>query len=131
MSKILIIDDDKHILDSTAMILEEAGYTVLKAEDGLRGLLTAKAERPDLIILDLAMPGMHGFEVCEKIKEDPELATIKVIIASGKNFPADKRMAEELGVDKYVVKPVDWDDFKRVVADMLEGVNSSPEPGTA
>jgi len=121
MKKILVIDDDIDLLDATAFVLEAAGYTVATAVDGRKGLEEAAAMIPDLIVLDLAMPGMHGFEVCEKLRKDEKFKDVKILIASGKSYPTDIKMATELGADHYMVKPLDYEKFTALIAEMLNG----------
>lgn len=78
--KILIIDDDKLIRASIGDLMRAKGFMVVVAEDGKKGLAVAEKEKPDVIILDVMMPGMDGFEVCEALKKDAGLASIPVII---------------------------------------------------
>ena len=111
--KILVVDDDPDILDAVTMILESQGYLVVTARDGIEGLATLKAERPDLMILDLMMPKMDGFAVCKEL-QDPRWSKFKdtpILILTSVREEASRRRYEletglELGVDDYLEKPM-------------------------
>ncbi len=114
--KILVIDDDPDILDALAMILESQGYQVFTARDGIEGLANLKAEKPDLMILDLLMPKMDGFAVCKEL-QDPRWSKSKdmpILILTSVREDASRRRYEletglELNVDDYVEKPISPD----------------------
>jgi len=114
--KILVVDDDPDILDALAMILESRGYQVCTARDGIEGLANLKAERPDLMILDLLMPKMDGFAVCKEL-QDPRWSKSKdmpILILTSVREDASRRRYEletglELNVDDYVEKPISPD----------------------
>ncbi len=114
--KILLVDDDPDILDALTMVLEAQGYQVVTARDGLEGLATLKAEKPDLLILDLLMPKMDGFAVCKEL-QDPRWSKLKgmpILILTSVREEASRRRYEletglELDVDDYVEKPVSPD----------------------
>jgi len=114
--KILLVDDDPDILDAISMILESQGYQVVTARDGVEGLANLKAEKPDLMILDLLMPNMDGFAVCKEL-QDPRWAKyrdIPILILTSVREEASRRRYEletglELDVDDYVEKPVSPD----------------------
>jgi len=114
--KILVIDDDPDILDALAMILESQGYQVFTARDGIEGLANLKAEKPDLMILDLLMPKMDGFAVCKEL-QDPRWSKFKempILILTSVREDASRRRYEletglELNVDDYVEKPISPD----------------------
>jgi DNA-binding response OmpR family regulator len=114
--KILVVDDDPDILDALAMILESQGYEVCTARDGIEGLANLKAERPDLMILDLLMPKMDGFAVCKEL-QDPRWSKSKdmpILILTSVREDASRRRYEletglELNVDDYVEKPISPD----------------------
>ncbi len=79
-AKILLVDDDPDFVEATRIVLESKPYQVITASDGDEGLAKAKEEKPDLILLDIMMPRMDGFKVCEKLKQDPELSIIPVVM---------------------------------------------------
>ena len=113
-AKILVVDDDPDMRDTLQMILESGGYTVVMAEDGQRCLAKLKEEQPDLLILDLLMPRMDGFEVCKALK-DPryaKYANVPIIILSSVQEGVSQRRYEletgvQLDVDDYVEKPIE------------------------
>jgi len=114
--KILLVDDDPDILDALTMILEAKGYQVVTAQDGIEGLANLKAEKPDLLILDLLMPKMDGFAVCKEL-QDPRWSKFKdmpILILTSVREEASRRRYEletglELDVDDYVEKPISPD----------------------
>ena len=112
-AKILLVDDDPDILEALTIILEAQGYGVVTAKDGIEGLANLKAEKPDLLILDLLMPKMDGFAVCKEL-QDPRWSKFKnipILILTSVREEASRRRYEletglELNVDDYVEKPV-------------------------
>lgn len=112
MKKILIIDDESHIrmlLEQTLEDLEEKGVQILSASDGISGLSKIKSEKPDLVFLDVMMPGKSGFEVSQEIKSNPEWKDIYVILLTAKGQQADKSRGIESGADEFETKPFDPD----------------------
>jgi DNA-binding response OmpR family regulator len=103
--KILIIEDDKDIVEMLDYNLKEEGYDTISALNGEEGIALAGKERPDLIILDIMLPIMDGFEVCRTLKKDDRVAHIPIIILSAKSQETDKIVGLELGADDYVTKP--------------------------
>lgn len=103
--KILIIEDDRDIVEMVEFNLKEEGYETISALNGQRGIESAKRERPDLIILDLMLPIIDGFEVCRTLKNNQTTANIPIIILSAKSQETDKVVGLELGADDYVTKP--------------------------
>ena len=119
MKRVLVVDDDDDMRDLMVTLLSDI-YTVSSAHDGVEGLELARSLRPDLVVLDLLMPRMHGFEVCQRIRADAGLKATKVLISSSKSYQHDVNTAvEETGADGYIVKPFQIDEFKRRVAAML------------
>ena len=102
---ILIVDDEKDIVDLVAFNLEKEGHGVLKAHDGERALQIARAKAPDLIILDLMLPGIQGIEVCKRLRQDPATAQVPIIMLTAKGDEIDKVIGLEVGADDYVTKP--------------------------
>lgn len=107
MAKILLIDDSRLIAHVAKTILTKRGHEVVLAEDGMAGLEAAKSEQPDLILLDLIMPVMDGYQVCQKLKEEESTIEIPVIMLTSKAEPADKVKGLEIGALDYVTKPFD------------------------
>lgn len=107
MAKILVIDDSRLISHVAKTILSQRGHEVILAQDGLAGLQAAKSECPDLILLDLIMPVMDGYQVCQELKEEESTQKIPIIMLTSKAEPADKVRGLELGALDYVTKPFD------------------------
>lgn len=103
--KILIIEDDKDIVEMLKYNLMEEGYDIITALNGEDGIALARKERPNIIILDIMLPIIDGFEVCRMIKNDDITADIPIIILSAKSQETDKIVGLELGADDYVTKP--------------------------
>ena len=103
--KILIIEDDRDIVEMVEYNLREDGYATLSALNGEDGVNLARSEQPDLIILDIMLPIIDGFEVCRTLKSDDTTAHIPIIILSAKSQETDKVVGLELGADDYVTKP--------------------------
>ncbi|MBI9044815.1 MAG: response regulator transcription factor [Anaerolineaceae bacterium] len=100
--KVLIIDDEKRIVDGVKKYFEQAGFEVLAAYEGLSGLYIAEAEKPDLIVLDLMLPGMDGWDVCRELRRE---SSIPIIMLTARVDETDKLIGLELGADDYVTKP--------------------------
>ncbi len=105
MPTILIVDDASDILDLVAINLERRDYDTLRASDGIEALKIAMAKRPDLIILDIMLPGMDGYKAFKRLRQDSRTHGIPVILLSAKGDQQDKIKGLELGVDDYVTKP--------------------------
>ncbi|MBI5017743.1 MAG: response regulator [Deltaproteobacteria bacterium] len=103
--KILAVDDEPNILLSLEFILEEEGYDVYTARDGDEALEVAASARPDLILLDVAMPRKDGYEVCRRLRESPGMKDVKVVMLTAKGQPLEKKKGVEVGADLYVTKP--------------------------
>ncbi|MBR6812327.1 MAG: response regulator transcription factor [Oscillospiraceae bacterium] len=101
--KVLIIEDEKSIVDILRFNLEKQGYTTCEAYDGQTGLEMALSEKPDLILLDLMLPKMDGFEVCRRLREKDN--DVKVIILTAREEENDKVLGLEIGADDYITKP--------------------------
>ncbi len=131
-SKILVVDDDPDILEAISLILESQGYEVITARDGVEGLANLKAEKPDLLVLDLLMPKMDGFAVCKEL-QDPRWAKYKdipILILTSVREEASRRRYEletglELDVDDYVEKPVAPDTLLERVGRLIKRKGST------
>lgn len=103
--RILIVDDTEDIVKLVKMYLEHHRYEVITAYDGQEGLDKAKADRPDLIILDLMLPKINGYKICGLLKRDTKYATIPIILFSAKTQEKDIKLGRDLGADAYLTKP--------------------------
>lgn len=121
---VLIIDNDREIVDLLAFYFEEHGYAVDTAVDGHTGVALALMRRPDVIICDIIMDRMHGFEVIQKVRSRPELAQTLMIMVSAKTYKPDIDRARALGADHFVVKPFRCSDLLRL-AGPVKAANAS------
>ena len=103
-TKILIIEDDKFLLKAYSIKLKKEKFNVILATDSISGFELTKKERPSLVILDLLLPKMNGFEFLKKIKSDEKLKNIPVIVISVLGQKADQKKAMDLGAEKYLIK---------------------------
>ena len=122
--KVLVVDDDPDMVSVIRMSLEKASYEVMDAGNGKEGIEKAKKERPDLIVMDLMMPEMDGFEACKRLKADPEVKNIPVIVltAIGEQL-SDTKYAKDMGLglesEDFITKPVDLNVLLERVAQLL------------
>lgn len=105
VTRILVVDDDENIRRVLALTLKKENYEVLTASDGVEGLQVALTAQPDLIVLDLHMPGLSGLEVCQQVRASPQLAHVPVLILSATTDVAEYRSTQELGAVMFVPKP--------------------------
>jgi DNA-binding response OmpR family regulator len=105
--RILIIEDDPAVLRAMSFMLEKEGYEVLTATNGLEGLTKAKGENPDLLILDVMLPGIDGFEICHRLRAESQTAQLPILMLSAKGQAADKAMGLQVGANEYLTKPVE------------------------
>lgn len=103
--RVLVVDDEAHIVELIKFNLEKEGYAVLTAFDGYTAVEKACAEGPDLIVLDIMLPGIDGFEVCRRLRAYPATASLPIIMLSARTGEQDKIKGLELGADDYVAKP--------------------------
>ena len=103
--KILVVDDEQVLVETIAYNLEHAGYQVITAGDGRSALEIAQSEAPDLIILDIMLPGMDGIEVCRELRRENTTATTPILMLTAKGDEIDKVVGLEVGADDYVIKP--------------------------
>jgi len=113
--KILIIDDNESNRMLMSDILQYRGYEVMEAEDGSKGINMAQQLKPDLILLDMQMPGIDGFTATNMLKSDPLTKGIKIIVVTSLAMKGDKEKIMSLGVDDYIAKPIDTRQFPVLV----------------
>jgi CheY-like chemotaxis protein len=102
---LLVVDDEDVVRTVLRLILVRAGYEVSEAENGEDALLKVREEKPDLMILDVMMPGMDGFAVCEQIRSDPETADLPIIMLSARTDSRSRNRSKSVGATKYLTKP--------------------------
>jgi len=112
MSKILIVEDNEMNRDMLSRRLERKGYEVVMAEDGQKGVDMSKSENPDLILMDLSLPVMDGWEATSTIKSDDNTKDVPIIVLTAHAMAGDREKALEAGADEYDTKPID---FKRLL----------------
>ncbi|RLB70304.1 MAG: two-component system response regulator [Deltaproteobacteria bacterium] len=103
--KILIVEDEESLLKLESILLTTKGYLVQGATTGLAALEAIASETPDLILLDIMLPELDGFEVCKQIKKNPQTRHIPIIFLSAKKTPEDLARSKEVGGDQYITKP--------------------------
>ncbi|HEY9638616.1 MAG TPA: response regulator [Coleofasciculaceae cyanobacterium] len=121
--KILIVDDEPHIrllLEQTLEDLEDEGVELLIADNGEEALDTIKAEKPDLVFLDVMMPKMNGFDVCNAVKNELSIKNVYIIMLTAKGQEFDKHKGKEVGADLYMTKPFDPDEVVKKSMQVLE-----------
>src|SRR5574341_1438809 len=128
---ILLVDDELALLESVADILMLGGYRVLTAPDGLSALEMLRQERPDLILSDITMPNLNGFELFEVVRSDPRLASVPFIFLTARGQPTDVRTAQRLGVDAYITKPFEPEDLLLAVENRLKRTHEIQASGQA
>jgi two-component system, OmpR family, alkaline phosphatase synthesis response regulator PhoP len=120
--RILIVDDEVHIrilMEQTLEDLEDNGVELLIACDGAEALEIIRSQRPDLVFLDVMMPKMSGFEVCEAVKSDADLKSTYIVILTAKGQEFDVNKGQEVGADRYMTKPFDPDQIFQLAVDVL------------
>jgi DNA-binding response OmpR family regulator len=103
--KVLIVDDEPNIVISVEFLMRREGFEVLVARDGEEGLARIQADRPDLVVLDVMMPKLDGFEVCKAVRADPTLAGVRILMLTAKGRTAEISKGLSLGADDYIPKP--------------------------
>ena len=119
MATVLIVEDNAANMTLAAFLLESAGHTVLKATDAEIGLTLARAEHPDLILMDIQLPGMDGLEATALLKADVATRSIPVIALTALAMKGDEERIRGAGCDGYIAKPMRYKDFLATVAEKL------------
>jgi DNA-binding response OmpR family regulator len=119
--KILIIDDDAFIRRPLEFILREEGFAPATAVDGEDGLAKLEGEKPDLIVLDVMMPGLDGFAVCHRLRTDPRFSSIPVILLTAKGQESDRERGLAAGATEFMSKPYSPSELLRRVREILSG----------
>jgi two-component system alkaline phosphatase synthesis response regulator PhoP len=126
---ILVVDDEPQIIEVVQDYLKQASYRVLAARDGQTALTLARHERPDLVVLDLMLPGgMDGLEVCRRLRRDPVLADVPIIMLTARIAETDRLIGLELGADDYVTKPFSPREVVARVRAVLRRARGHAEP---
>ena len=116
---VLIADDETNIVISLEFLMKREGHRVSVARDGDAALEAIRRERPDLVLLDVMMPGKSGFEVCQAVRADEALATVKILMLSAKGRDTDLAKGSALGADAYMTKPFSTRELADTVRELL------------
>lgn len=119
--QVLVCDDEPYIVESVSYVARKAGFRVLTAEDGDTALAVARAERPELVFLDIMMPGLSGDEVCRRLKADPATKQIHVVILTARGQEEDERRAMAMGANEFMTKPFSPRKLKEKMLHVLGG----------
>lgn len=113
--KILVVDDNVDAADSLSLLLQLSGHELTVAHDGAEALRLLEQDVPDMILLDIGLPGMNGYEVARRVRELPALAQTRLIAMTGYGQESDKEAAAAAGFDAHLVKPVDYEMLTRMI----------------
>lgn len=119
MNTVLVVDDTPSQLELVSKYLRDSGYAVIGASDAKDGMSKALEYKPDLVITDVVMPGMSGFELCRSLKKNPDTEKLPIIICSSKNQELDRLWALKQGADAYVTKPFTREQLIRAVKSVV------------
>src|SRR5205085_7364502 len=117
--QVLVVEDDPEIRKLLAKFLERLGLVAIEAATGKAALVTLEKLTPELVCLDLMLPELSGYQICERIRATPHLAKVPVLVISARSTPPDRALAEELGADAYLVKPLRWNTFSTTVMSLI------------
>lgn len=117
--KILIADDEQNIVISVEFLMKREGYTVFVAGDGDEALARIRAEKPDLVLLDVMMPKKNGFDVCQEVRADPALAGVRILMLTARGRDTEMAKGLALGADGYMTKPFSTKDLVDKVRELL------------
>ncbi len=130
MAHILVVEDDETNREFLRFVLQQAGHRVRAVSDGQQALDQVAAEAPDLVVLDVMLPEVHGYEVCHRLKQSDKTAGIKILILSAKTFQADRHQALGVGADDFLSKPADPKVLVERVRRLLNGTSPTPSSTT-
>ncbi len=108
---ILVVDDEPFIVETVKFSLEQAGFECLVAYDGVQAIEKARNEEPDLILLDIVLPKLDGYKVCQVLKHDERYRHIPIIMLTARNQEKEKKIAMVMGADEFITKPFDSDEL--------------------
>lgn len=118
---ILIVDDEKDLVDLMAVMLETQGFVVMKAFSGEEAITKLEEQKPDIILLDIMMPQMSGYEFCQKIKGDDRHKSIPVILVTAKVQSEDQKRGKEAGADGFITKPYEYSQLIQEIQKLIHG----------
>jgi len=118
MKTALVVEDSATDMDRVTRALQQAGYTVTSVTSAEDAVPQIGQKKPDLIVLDVVLPGQSGFELCRQLKSDPGTSSIPIVMCSTKDTDADKMWGSMLGADAYIAKPLDPDELNRALVQL-------------
>ena len=124
--KILVVDDNRNVCDLVAAKLKERGFEVVIAANGLEALELTRRDRPDLVLLDIMLPWLNGFEVARVLKADAATRHIPIVFLTVKDRIQDKILGFEIGADDYITKPFNWNELLARVGAVLRRAAAPP-----
>jgi two-component system, cell cycle response regulator DivK len=119
--RVLLVEDNYDNFEMVRFLLERAGYTVVGARNGREAVTAAREHKPDVILMDLSLPEMDGWEAAREIKNDPTIAGIPLIALTAHTLPGDRQKAMEAGFDNYISKPINVPAFYDIVNAVFTG----------
>jgi CheY-like chemotaxis protein len=122
--RVLIVDDDSDHAHTLSLLLENSGYDSHVCDDALNCMATVERLRPDVVLLDLGMPGMTGYEIAEAIKHDDDLQHIRLFALTGHGLPLDRLQTKMSGFDQHLLKPVAFDDLETILKTVKTALES-------
>jgi len=125
---ILIVEDEESLLKLESILLTSKGFEVKGVIDGAAALKSISEELPDLVVLDIMLPGIDGFEVCRRIKSDPRTAQIPVVMLTAKKSVQDQKRGEEVGADAYITKPFKSAQVVETIMKLIESRTAEARP---
>jgi two-component system alkaline phosphatase synthesis response regulator PhoP len=117
--RVLIVDDEPNILISVEYLMKREGFEVSVARDGQEALVRVRADRPDLVVLDVMMPKLDGFQVCERLRADPKLAGLRILMLTAKGRAVEMKKGMAVGADDYMPKPFSTRELVERVKELL------------
>ena len=120
MSIVLVVEDTPSELELISNYLRDSGYTVIGATDAKEALNKVLKQKPDVVVTDVVMPGMSGFELCRTLKKNPVTEQLPIIICSSKNQEIDRFWGMKQGANAYLAKPIDQEEFVRTVKQLIK-----------
>ncbi|MCB6178464.1 response regulator [Rhodobacter sp. Har01] len=117
--RVLIVEDDDSIALALEFVLGREGYAHDRVADGTEALAMIRAQVPDLVLLDVMLPGLSGYEICHRLRDDPAMAGVRILMMTARGSAQDQRRARELGADGFVAKPFELDILRREVRRLL------------
>jgi CheY-like chemotaxis protein len=124
--RVLIVDDDVDAAEMLAQALKDAGHEVREEHDGTSALVAAAQFQPDVVLLDLGLPGMGGIEVARRLRAYPQLAGVRIVALTGSSQPAERTRSAAVGIESHLVKPVDLDTVMDAIGASRAGARSKP-----